>query len=137
VTLTPILHHVDAATPLRVPIEMKKTCLQGPDTLILSETCPVVTANGLHFWALSYNDNRLGMALVAYDSYGNVVGVIERSGARYVWDIAVDAVGQTLILKGQAGSTITVRWRDLLVPQTGTSALRGLQEPFQMNRIES
>ncbi|WIG95656.1 hypothetical protein KGD87_35150 [Myxococcus sp. SDU36] len=117
VTIAPTVHFVDAATPLRVPIELKKTCVQGPDALYSSEMCPIVTANGLSFWALSYRDNRLGMAIVAYDSSGNVVGLIEKAEARYVWDIAVDGTAHTLVFKGQGGNTITLKWTDLLVPQ--------------------
>ncbi|MCP3099922.1 hypothetical protein LZ198_13685 [Myxococcus sp. K15C18031901] len=91
--------------------------MQGPDTLLPSDMCPVVTANGMTYWALSYLDNRLGMAVVAYDANGNVVGLIEKTGARYVWDIAVDATTNTLVFKGQGGNTFTLKWTDLIVPQ--------------------
>ncbi|MCE9667966.1 hypothetical protein LY474_09100 [Myxococcus stipitatus] len=116
-TLVPTVHFVDAATPLRIPIELKKTCTQGPDTLNPSDMCPVITANGITYWALSYVDNRLAMAVVAYDASGNVVGLIEKAGARYVWDIAVDASNHTLVFKGQGGNTFTVKWTDLILPQ--------------------
>ncbi|WP_226994359.1 hypothetical protein [Myxococcus hansupus] len=120
-SIAPAIHHFDAATPLRMPVGLKTTCMQGPDSLNRSAVCPVVMVNGLHFWAHSYNDNRFGMALVAYDSSGNVVGIIERTGARYVWDIALDGANQTVILKGQASQTISVRWRDLIIPQMSGS----------------
>ncbi|WP_148212899.1 Nif11-like leader peptide family natural product precursor [Citrifermentans bemidjiense] len=117
VEISPTVQTVDTATQLQIPIGMKKTCLQGPDSLYASQTCPVVNANGLDFWALSYVDNRVGMAIVAYDSAGKVVGLIEKTGARYIWDIAVDATKETISFRGQANKVVSLKWSDLFIPQ--------------------
>lgn len=122
VIISPTVQVVDTATQLRIPIGMKTTCLQGPDTLSPSATCPIVNANGLNLWALSYIDNRVGMAILAYDSNGNVVGLIEKTGARYIWGITLDASKQTLSFQGQSNDMITLKWRHLAVPQMASGA---------------
>lgn len=122
---SPTVQVVDTATQIRIPTGMKKTCLRGPDTLDNSETCPIVNADGLDFWALSYVDNRVGMAIVAYDPSGNVVSIIEKTGSRYVWGITLDAVQQTISFQGQSNAAIVLTWADLHVPQmtnNGTAA---------------
>lgn len=115
--VSPTVQIVDTATPLQIPIGMKKTCMQGPDNLYASETCPIVNANGLNFWALSYVDNRVGMAIVGYDSNGNVVSILEKTGSRYIWQITLDATHQTIAFQGQSNAVITLSWDDLLAPQ--------------------
>lgn len=115
--VSPTVQMVDANTPLRIPYGMKKTCMQGPDNLYASETCPIVNANGLDFWALSYVDNRVGMAIVGYDANGNVVSILEKTGSRYIWGITLDAARQTMAFQGQANAVITLAWDDLLAPQ--------------------
>ena len=122
VIISPTVQVVDAATQLRIPIGMTKVCLQGPDTLDSSDTCPIVNANGLNFWALSYIDNRVGMAIVAYDSSGNVVDLIEKTGARYIWDISLDATKETLSFHGQSNNMINLKWNDLTVLQMASGA---------------
>jgi len=119
--ITPTVEYVDATPPPRLPIGLMATCLDGPDTLNSSGRCPVVdTGNGITFWALSYADNRNGMAIVGYDADGNVVSLLERTGALYVWDITVDATNQTITFFGQSNQTITLNWNDLFVPQIGS-----------------
>jgi hypothetical protein len=53
---SPTIKAVPASTSLNIPLGLKKTCLQGPDTLSSSATCPIVESNGHAFWALSYID---------------------------------------------------------------------------------
>ncbi|WP_233277935.1 hypothetical protein [Myxococcus stipitatus] len=127
VPVVPTVHLVDAQTPLRLPTGLKKSCMQGPEGLHTSDLCPIATANGMSFWALSHVDNRLGMAIAAYDSSGNVVGLIEKAGARYVWDIEVYASNRTLVIKGQAGNVVTLKWAELLIPQ--------MSEPTTANQV--
>jgi len=122
VVVTPTVEVIDVVSPPRVPIGLKATCLQGPDSSSASESCPIIAANGINFWALSYADNRLGMAVVGYDSAGNVVALIEKTGARYVWDITLDATSQTITLHGQGDQTITLNWTDLFVSQMDSGA---------------
>ena len=115
--VSPTVQIVNTGLPLRIPYGMKKACMQGPDSLYVSETCPIVNANGLNFWALSYIDNRVGMAIVGYDTGGNVVSILEKTGSRYIWGIALDAAHETIAFKGQANAVITINWDDLLAPQ--------------------
>lgn len=123
--ISPTVQVVDARTAIQVPTGMKKACLLGPDTLGNSETCPIVNADGLNFWALSYRDNRTEMAIVGYDDGGNAVKLIEKPGSRYVWNITLDAEQQTIAFHGQSDAIVTLQWNDLFVPQMnsgGTSA---------------
>ena len=116
--VSPTIQVKDATTQLHIPIGLKKACRQGPDEYARpSDTCPIIHANGMNFWPLSYIDDRVGMAIVAYDSRGNIVGLIEKTGARYIGDITLDVTGQTISLKGQANNVITLKWNDLIVPQ--------------------
>jgi len=117
---SPIIKVVPASTSLKMPLGLKKTCMQGPDTLASSATCPVVESHGHTFWALSYIDNRVGMAIVAYDAEGNATKILEHGGARYVWQIALDAAKQTVTFAGQAGGKIVMSWHDLELAVAGS-----------------
>lgn len=116
--VAPAIKKLSASTSLRIPLGLKKTCVQGTDTLSLSSTCPVVEANGYTYWALSYIDNRVGMAIVAYDEEGRVVDILEKTGARYVSQIKLDAANQTVAFIGQSDANITLSWNDLVLPQS-------------------
>jgi hypothetical protein len=98
---------------LAVPAGLKVTCLSDPNRLDSAPECPVVQVRGTTIWPLSYIDNRVAMALVAYNAAGNVVGQWSRNGARYIVDIAVDVTTGTLIFRGQAGQTVRLAWSDL------------------------
>ena len=114
----PIVDAVTATDHPAVPEGLKVTCLQGPDTTQPSPTCPVIRWNGYTYWAYSYSDNSSGMAIVAYDEAGNVVGEWEKPGARYVWQIDLDSATQTVTFVGQANRTIAFTWDELFSIQT-------------------
>ena len=78
-----------------------------------SDTCPVITWGGITFWAFSYVDNRGSLAIVAYNAAGTAVGTLDRPGTRYVAQITVDAVTQTVKLQGQGAATVSATWDEL------------------------
>jgi hypothetical protein len=78
-----------------------------------SKTCPVVRYQGITTWAYSYIDNRYSMALVKYDGNNNVIGTIEKPGARYVFEALSSARTQTVLFVGQARQRVTATWAEL------------------------
>jgi hypothetical protein len=74
---------------------------------------PVIQWNGYTYWAYSYTDNRMAMAIVAYDAKGQIVKQWEKPGARYLTSITVDAEGKTITLTGQANLTTVLSWDEL------------------------
>jgi hypothetical protein len=98
---------------LAVPAGLKVTCLSDPNRLDLTPNCPVVQVHGHTIWPFSFYDNRVSMALVAYDSAGKVVGQWVKDGARYIVDISVDVLTGTLTFRGQANDKVTLAWSEL------------------------
>jgi len=76
---------------------------------------PVIQWNGYTYWNYSYADNRVGVAILAYDATGKVVKQWEKSGARYITSVAVDTEQKTIVLVGQANQKIVFPWSDLQV----------------------
>lgn len=112
----PVIAKVPTSSPPAVPSGLKVTCTQGPGTGASATTCPVVQWGGYTYWALSYVDNRVGMAIVAYDAAGKVVAKREKTGARYVYAITSDAAGRTVTFAGQSDAKITMKWSELFPP---------------------
>jgi hypothetical protein len=79
----------------------------------LGSTCPVIELCDLTFWVYSFIDNRTSYAIAAYDAAGNILGVVEKPGDRYITAISVDVSTETVILYGQSGS-VTMTWAELL-----------------------
>lgn len=96
-----------------LPAGLKVTCLQTPDSGAASKTCPVVTYKGITTWAYSYQDNRVSMALVSYDSSNKVIANVEKRGARYVFEALPSLRTQTVIYFGQAKQYFMVPWSEL------------------------
>jgi hypothetical protein len=76
---------------------------------------PVIQWNGYTYWAYSYADNRMSMAIVAYDAKGQIVKQWEKPGARYLTSITVDSAQKTVTLIGQANQTTVLSWSELQV----------------------
>lgn len=96
-----------------VPAGMKVTCMNDPNTLNPSKTCPVVKYQGMTTWAYSYIDNRVSFGLVTYDANNNVVRSVEKPGARYVWNMISSEVTKQITIAGQANQTVEVNWSDV------------------------
>ena len=55
----PQVSSVPSSPGPKIPSGLKVTCLQGPNTLNLSTTCPVVQSQGLTWWAQVVSNHRL------------------------------------------------------------------------------
>jgi len=95
--------------------DLKVTCVAGPSSFT-NITCPVLQWGGYTYWAYSYLSNGFGMAVIAYDCAGNRIQRWDLSPARYLWQITVDSVNQTVTFWGQGGDTNTVAWNTLKIP---------------------
>ena len=105
--------YVPANSNPPVPAGLKVTCMQGPDVLTESKTCPVVKYQGITTWAYSFIDNRVSMALVSYDAQNKVVGNVTKNGARYVWNITSSTYNKTVTFEGQAKQRVDATWAEL------------------------
>jgi hypothetical protein len=106
----PVVAFVPLSSAPTPPAGLKVACFDSPTDLHMSTTCPVVQSNGNTTWAFSYIDNRVSMALVTYDAKGNVVGNVNKDGARYVWDIHVSDRSPIVFFFGQANQFVTATW---------------------------
>ena len=99
--------------------EVKASCYENGE---YSQTCPILLSDGFSFWAFSYKDNRSGMMIVKYDDSGNIVEKWEKSGARYLYDISVDATKNTVSFWGQSDRSIVMGWGELGISSGNTIA---------------
>jgi hypothetical protein len=142
--VVPILSTQNASTQPPPPEDLKYVCLADPDKLGDSPTYPILVLGQYSFWgknysmscagfttfdfchgvsALSYVDNRLAMAILAYDNNRNLVGRWSRSGSRYVWRIDYDKETRQVSFIGQGKTSITFNLSELKV--SGYAGLRG------------
>jgi len=98
--------------PYPAELELNLACFDGPSGAFVQE-CPVLEWGEVTYWALSHNDNRGGMTILAFDTEGDLVGTWERSGARYIWQITVDEVAETVTFWGQSNFSFSVTWEEL------------------------
>lgn len=110
----PVVATVPSTSNPSVPAGLKVVCLVGSDVLTHSQTCPVLKHNGFTYWAYSYIDNRVAMAIVSYNAAGQLMKQWEKPGARYVWQITVDAAKHTVAFHGQANASVSMAWTELL-----------------------
>jgi len=104
-----------------VPAGMKVSCSKSASDWSAAATCPVLKWGDYTYWAYSYVDNRVGMAIVAYDASNKQVKLWEKSGARYVYGITVDKTARTVTFAGQTDLKIAFNWNDLLVSSVVTN----------------
>jgi len=95
-----------------IPDGMKVTALEGPNTLQSAALCPAVSIGGFTLWPMSYIDNRVSFGMVMYDPQWKVVNSVEKTGARYVYQITIDGSG-TATVAGQASQSITMSLDDI------------------------
>lgn len=96
-----------------IPSDLKTVSLASPDTLEPKAIYPILKSDGYTYWPLSYIDNRLGMAIVAYDRDGKMIKRWDKSGARYIVDIAVHPFTNAMIFRGQANQAFMMSWGEL------------------------
>jgi len=115
--IVPTVRIVETVTHPPVPRGWKQACVLSATIGAPSKRCPVLEYNGYTYWAWSDINNAVAMAIVAYDSHGNAVKQWNRNGARYIWNITVDAAAQTVSFIGQSNAAIRFSWSDLFIPQ--------------------
>jgi hypothetical protein len=106
-----------ATPPGPVPDGLKITAIQGPDTGASAPNTPALAVGSFIFWPMSYYDNRVSMNIVVYDPKGNVVGTIEKPGARYVYKTTLQPNGEddgTVTFWGQANQSVTLTFAEII-----------------------
>lgn len=96
-----------------VPEGLKLAAISGPNSLDPPNGYPVLQTSAATYWAFSYYDNRVAMAIVAFDNGGAIVGRWDMEGARYIWMIQEDPASLNFMFTGQAEQTITMSWNTL------------------------
>ncbi|ESK84357.1 hypothetical protein Moror_10188 [Moniliophthora roreri MCA 2997] len=105
----------DAALQPPAPKGLKYVHLTDPDTLDEDNAhYPVLTIANYSFWALSYDDNREGLAILAYDQDNKLDRQWEFTGARYLVSISYKPGDSNVVFIGQAGNSIAVPISQLL-----------------------
>lgn len=102
------------AAPKNLPANTKLTCLVDDKSIALSESCPVLVANGYTYWPLSYIDNRMAIGLAAFNTAGQFVEIWELSGARYAYQMEFLAKKTSIKIRGQANKTVDFSMQRLL-----------------------
>ena len=93
-----------------IPDGMKVTSLAGPNVLQPAPACPALGIGSFTLWPMSYIDNRVSFGMVMYDPLWNIVGQVEKPGARYVYNITLSGSGSSgsVTFWGQADQTVAM-----------------------------
>ncbi|ESK84353.1 cytochrome p450 [Moniliophthora roreri MCA 2997] len=73
---------------------------------------PVLTIGEYAYWALSYDDNREGLAILAYDQDNKLDRQWEFTGARYLVSISYKPGDSNVVFIGQAGNSNVLQLRN-------------------------
>ena len=98
-----------------IPEGMKVTALAGPNVLQPGPACPALAVGGFTLWPMSYMDNRVSFGMVMYDMKWNVVNVVEKPGARYIYMITLNGSGDSGLATfwGQADQQVTLSLEEI------------------------
>jgi hypothetical protein len=110
---TPQVGSASAGSPPPVPAGLKVICLADPNQLVDAPDCPIIKCGTRTYWAFSPTDNTESMGLVGYDETSTAVYQRSLVGARYIYQISVDSIAQTITLIGQGGVSMVIPWTDL------------------------
>jgi hypothetical protein len=94
----------------RIPEGMKIVTMAGPNTLQPLPINLALAVGGFTLWPMSYIDNRVSFGMVMYDLKWQVIGTVEKPGARYIYKITLDgsdAIGNATFW-GQADQKVTM-----------------------------
>jgi hypothetical protein len=130
----PTISKRNASTQPPPPDDLKYTCRASPDKKDGSPDYPVLVLGQYSYWgkhailffrvtltlyygllALSYIDNRFAMAILAYNSNGNIVGRWSKQGSRYVCRIEYDKDTRQVSFIGQGETSVTFKLGELKV----------------------
>lgn len=94
----------------KIPDGLKVTALQGPNVLQPPPSCPVLAVGGFTLWPFSYIDNRVSFGMVMYSLNWEVLHLVEKKGARYVYKITTTGSGSdgSVTFWGQADQSVTM-----------------------------
>ncbi|MGH7487665.1 MAG: hypothetical protein ACREMY_18980, partial [bacterium] len=106
----PVVATVPSNSAPSVPAGLKVACFANGTNLQTIATCPVVKVGGLTTWAFSYVDNRVSLAFVTFNSKGHILRNTEMKGARYVWQMTVNATNKTVTATGQSNASVSAPW---------------------------
>lgn len=98
-----------------IPAGAKITCMQSAEVVGVMDTCAVLTWQDRTYWAYSYMDNRMSLAVVAYNDTGAVVKQWELPGTRYIHSITVEPSAQTVTFWGQGNQKGVMTWKQLMI----------------------
>jgi len=112
-----------AAPPGPTPDGMKVTSLAEPDALQMAGANPALAVGSFTLWPFSYYDNRVSFGMVMYDPQGEVVGTLEKPGARYVTQITLNGTGTTgtVTVTGQANQSVNLSCMEIYGLLTGNA----------------
>ncbi|SDW71822.1 hypothetical protein [Paenibacillus sp. PDC88] len=96
-----------------IPADLKALSLTSPDTFEPKEVYPVLRSNSYTYWPLSYADHRIGMAIVVFDSEGNLIKRWDKIGARYIVDITANPTNHAMIFRGESNHYFSMSWSEL------------------------
>ncbi len=70
----------------------------------------MLALGGFTYWPMSYIDNRVSFGMVMYDVNWRSIHVLEKPGARYIYQITLDGSGSTgtVTFWGQADQRVTM-----------------------------
>lgn len=98
-----------SSPPGQISDGMKVTCLAGPNVLTPpSGGCPVLSIGSFILWPFSYIDNRVSFGMVMYDPQGSAISIIEKTGARYIYQITLNVPQNSATFSGQADQSVTM-----------------------------
>ncbi|KAJ7251577.1 hypothetical protein C8J57DRAFT_1238406 [Mycena rebaudengoi] len=76
-----------------------------------------------------WTDNRVGLAILAYDPGNNLVGRWDMTEARYLFSIVYNSANGSVVFTGQVGNTITIPIIQLLEPIVFMSTENAATQP--------
>jgi hypothetical protein len=92
-------------------------CVRGPGSGYPCDAYPILTYDGLYYWALTYvlqnEPQSNSLAIVGYGSSGDIHIRVDRKGTQVLAGIRVDAATRTAVFTGQDGNTVQAGWWEL------------------------
>jgi len=123
---------VPASSVPAIPSGLKLTALADPNRLDGRPKYPILRVDNVSYWPFSYIDNRVGMAIVAFDGAGRQVKRWDKTGARYIWKIEQDVGTNDIVFVGQSEQKVKLSWAELtdisfdtttMIPQSACPAI--------------
>lgn len=111
----PVIRVVPTGSHPAFPSDLKETVLADPNRLDPAANAQVLTWGDYTYWVASYVDNRVAFCFLAFDPSGKVVKRVEKSGARYLWQLTLDAGSKAVTATGQSRDSVTASLAELAI----------------------